>query len=51
VVFAQGLGAGRSVGSGFTIGNAAMNIVHGNPRFRCVSMPIAVLAFQGLSPY
>jgi hypothetical protein len=51
VVFAQGLRAGWSVGSGFAIGNAAMNVVHGNPWFRTASMPIGALDFQGLSSH
>jgi hypothetical protein len=51
VVFAQGLGTGWSVGSGFAIGNAAMNVVHGTPRFRTASMPIGALDFQGLPSY
>lgn len=34
MVFAHGPGAGRSIGSGEAIGNTAVNIVHGNPRFR-----------------
>ena len=51
VVFAQGLGTGWSVGSGFAIGNAAMNVVHGTPRFRTPSMPIGALNFQGLPSY
>lgn len=50
VVFAQGLGAGRSIGSCVAIGNTAMNVMHGNPRIRCVSMPIGGLDFQGPIP-
>ena len=51
VVFAQGLGAGRSIGSCVAIGNTAMNVMHGNPRFRIGSMPIGTFDFQGLFPY
>jgi hypothetical protein len=49
VIFADGAGAGRGIGSGFAVWNAAGRVMHRDiPRSMPFSMPVGFFDFQGL---
>ena len=50
MVFAEGLGAGRGIGFRVAIQDAAVTVLHLNPRMVGLSMVVGSLDFQGLLP-